>query len=220
VAKNSRKSRIRFAGHLESFSLVDLTLRNRHKDELVWIDDSQVIEGFLGLRNSIEQIALAALFCDISRIFLQESNPDPRVFDFLALALNSLNTGLPEMTFLTLDGLRLLGLLGYQIQMTKCPGCGKELTPGGEIIFSFELSSVIHTHCSNITGRRIAPISWETLTVIKKSFELQRESYSRLRLNRRGLTELTNIFKETLRHLMGFDTNTLQFIERMGILSP
>lgn len=220
IAKNSRKSRIRFAGHLETFSLVELSLRNRQKDEMVWIDDSYVIHGFLGVRKSVEQVAIATLFFDIARVFLQENNPDERVFDFLTLALGSLDKGLPELTFVTLDGLRLLGLLGFQLQLQGCAVCGRELKTGEDISYSHEMFSVAHTACLIESDNRNRSISWETLSVMRKSFELPRESYSRLRLNRNGLLELTSIFKDSLRHLMGYELNSLQFIERMKVLRP
>ena len=59
VAKNAKKSRIRFGGHLEPLSLVDFTLRPRKKDDLVWIDESQVIHGFLLIRSDIAKVARA-----------------------------------------------------------------------------------------------------------------------------------------------------------------
>ncbi len=220
VAKNSQKSRIRFAGHLEPLSLVELTLRNRQKDEMVWIDDSYVREGFLGLRESLSQIAVSMLFVDIARVFLQENNPDERVFDFLVDFLRTCNNGAPEKTFIILDGMYLLSLLGYQPQVLRCSSCGRELVTSEKAVFSYEHTGVVHSACIGESGAAITPMSWETLSVMRKALELPRESYSRLRLNKRGLMEISSIFKGILRYITGFEMNTLQFVEKMKILSP
>lgn len=219
VAKNSLKSRIRFAGHLEPLSLVELTLRNRQRDEMVWIDDSYVHEGFLGIRESLNQIAISTLFVDIARVFLQENNPDERVFDFLAQFLRTCNDGFPEKTFVLLDGIYLLSLLGYQPQVIRCSSCGKELVTSEEAVFSFEHTGVMHSACVGNSGSAITPMSWETISVIRKALELPRESYSRLRLNKRGLTELWEIFRGILLNITGYEMNTLHFVEKMRILT-
>ncbi|HMK33468.1 MAG TPA: DNA repair protein RecO, partial [Desulfomonilaceae bacterium] len=113
IAKNAKRSRVRFAGHLESFALVDLILRPRKKDDLVWIDESQVVRGFLGIRSNIAKVARAAYFLELASVFLPESNSDPAVFDFLQSFLESLDTSAPDPLRLMVDEIRLLGLLGY-----------------------------------------------------------------------------------------------------------
>ena len=117
VAKNAKKSRIRFGGHLEPLSLVDFTLRPRKKDDLVWIDESQVIRGFLLIRSDVAKVARAQYFLELCSVFLPEDHPDPVLFDFTLNFLESLEADLPNPVRLLLDEIRLLGILGYAAEV-------------------------------------------------------------------------------------------------------
>ncbi|MBI5251383.1 MAG: DNA repair protein RecO, partial [Desulfomonile tiedjei] len=147
IAKNAKKSRVRFGGHLETFSLVDLTLRPRKKDDLVWIDESQVIHGHIGIRSDIAKVTRAAYFLELASVFLPEDSPDADLFDFLHDFLDSLESGNPSSLCLLLDEIRLLGLLGYSPRFDVCTGCGKPLEPGQEGVFSPPLGGVCHRLC-------------------------------------------------------------------------
>jgi len=94
VAKNAKKSRVRFGGHLEPFSLVDLTIRSRQKDTMVWIDESQALHGFLGIRSDIKKVAQAAYFFELSyglcpRINRMRTFLNFSIFFFMSLKLRS-----------------------------------------------------------------------------------------------------------------------------------
>jgi DNA repair protein RecO (recombination protein O) len=69
VAKNSRKSRIRFGGHLEPLALTDLQLRARKRDSLVWIEDAQLTRGFLRIRADVRLCAAAVHLFEVASRF-------------------------------------------------------------------------------------------------------------------------------------------------------
>lgn len=92
IAKNSKKSRIRFGGNLEPFSVVELNLRRRKRDEFVWIDDAAIVRVFNNVRLEIEAFAWASYFLELASIFLAEAQPDERLFDFLEEFLSELDT--------------------------------------------------------------------------------------------------------------------------------
>jgi len=218
VAKNSRKSRVRFGGHLEPFSLVDLTLRQRKKDDLVWIDESHVVNGFLGIRPHIGKVALAAYFLELASIFQAEANADAELFDFLRTFLDTVETaGLNPVRFM-LDEIRLLGLLGYAPRFDACPLCGEGFQQGERALFSPNMGGAVHPECAR--GKELdLPLSPDTLALLRRGLELEGEAVSRLRLSKRGTVELRNLLSAFVRHLRGKEINSLLFLEKSGVWS-
>lgn len=214
VAKNSRKSRIRFGGHLEPFSLVDLSLRPRKKDELVWIDDSQVVKGFLGLRSDVGKIALASYFFEIALSFQPAEQPDENLFDFLANILESLEALPLNPVRSMLDEIRLLAILGYGPDFEQCPGCGLPVAKGEPAVFSPALGGAAHARCTVEYG--LNPVlSPGTLALVRRGLQMRGDAAKRLKLGRKGVQELRAALSAFVRFLRGREVNSLAFMEKM-----
>ena len=216
VAKNSRKSRVRFGGHLEPLSLVDLVLRSRRKDDLVWIDDSQVINGYLMMRAHVVRVSHAAYFLELASIFQGEEHPDPGLFDFLLMLLERLDVSPFNPLRSLLDEIRLLGLLGFAPGFEQCPTCGKPVEPGEEGVFSVSLGGTCHPGCFPQRDPSLT-LSPDTLAVVRRGLDLDEEPASRLRLGRKGLNELRASLSAFVRYLRGDAINSLLFLEKMGL---
>ncbi len=218
VAKNAKKSRVRFGGHLEPLSLVDLTLRPRRKDDLVWVGDSQVIRGFLGLRSDLGKIALASYFLEMCSLLMLEGNPDSRIFDFILEFLENLEKSDLHPERFLLDEIRLLGLLGHGPRFDTCVTCGEPIGPGEDALFSPGLGGVNHNACedSRATDLTLSP---DTLAFIRRGLELKGDAASRVRLNRKGLAELRRSLSSFVRHVRGQEIRSLVFLEKLRTLS-
>ncbi len=214
IAKNAKKSRIRFAGHLEPFSLADLILRTRKKDDLVWIDQSEVVNGFLRIRSDIARVAHAAYFLEMSSIFMGESQPDHALFDFLVHFLDTLDTQAPDRLHLIMEEIRLFSRLGYGPEFHICPVCGKEIEPGTEVLFSPDKGGVVHQQCIDLTAGNLV-VSPDTLAVVRRGLEVDAEVASRLRLKEKGIRELRSALSAFARHIRGREINSLLFLEQI-----
>jgi DNA repair protein RecO (recombination protein O) len=217
VAKNAKKSRVRFGGHLEPFSLVDLTLRQRKRDDLVWIEEAQVIHGHLGIRSSIAKVARAAYFLELASVLLPEDSPDPVLFDFLHDFLESLESANPTALSFLLEEIRLLGLLGYAPRFDACPVCGKTLERGIEGVFLPALGGVCHRACVPAGDLEKLAVSPGTLAVVRRGLELSSEAARRLRLNKHGQEELRRILSAFARYTRGGEISSLIFLETMDL---
>lgn len=215
IAKNSKRSRVRFGGHLEPLSVVDLALRQRKKDGLVWIDEAQVQRGFLGIRSEISRVALALYFLELASIFLPEDQSDPLVFDFVLGFLERLEEGQETAILSILDELRVLGLLGYAPRFDLCPACGKALTAGEEAVFSPTLGGACHLHCLAAGEDRSLLLSPATLAVVRRGLQVEMSVARRLRLHRNGIEEARRTLSAFVRHLRGEDVKSLSFLEKL-----
>ena len=216
VAKNARKSRVRFGGHLEPFSLVDLILRSRRKDDLVWIDESHVVNGFLSIRPDMAKVALAAYFLELASVFQGEGQPDHELFDFLQVFLETLETSQLNPVRFMLDEIRLLGRVGYAPRFDVCPACGHPITAGQEALFVLHRGGACHRHCVSTQEQGI-PLSPDTLALVRRGLQMESETSARLKLNRRGTDELRRALSAFVRHLRGKEINSLVFMEKTGL---
>ncbi|MDQ7781824.1 MAG: DNA repair protein RecO [Desulfomonilaceae bacterium] len=217
VAKNAKKSRVRFGGHLEPLALVDLSLRSRKRDDLVWIDEAQAMNGFLGIRADLSRVAKASYFSELGLIFLPEGHPEPAVFDFLIGFLESLQKADPGSLLFMLDEIQFLALLGYAPRFDVCPACGKPVDRGEDALFSGIHGGACHRGCLNDSEDRSLPLSPDTLAIIRKGLTVERGVVARLRLNSKGLQEMRQALSAFVRSLRGAEIKSLFFLEEMRL---
>ena len=123
-ARGALRKSSRTAAATQQLTWSELTLfGNRGK----WtVNEGSVIEGFAGLRQDIQLLALGSYFAECLEAFAVEEQPDPRL---LQLGLNSLyalseNLGEPEKIKAAFE-LRLMCLAGFQPNVQGCAVCGK-----------------------------------------------------------------------------------------------
>lgn len=217
VAKNARKSRVRFGGHLEPLTLVDLSLRPRKRDNLVWIDDAQLVRGYTKIRTDLFRLAWCSYLLELSSLLLPEANPDPDVFDFLARLLELLESSDPSVLHLLLEEIHLLGLLGYAPRLDLCLVCGKTLDPGQDALFSASKGGLCHLACMAAQTEIDVRLSPNTLAAVKRGLDAGPRVVERIRLGKKGRTELRQALSAFVRFLRGEDINSLVFLEKMGM---
>lgn len=220
IAKNSKKSRVRFGGNLESYTIVDLNLRHRKRDDFVWIDDAAILRAFTNIRLDVEVFARASYFLEITSIFSPESSPDERLFDFMEDFLSQLDSSKPNPSLLMLQEIELLGLLGYSPTLNVCPICSKSFSVNEGGVFSLDSGGVCHASCSRNRIDQHLALSPDTLTLLRKASELEKSLRNRLRLNSKGQTELRKALSSFVRWLRGADIKSLRFMETMGLVYP
>lgn len=216
VAKNAKKSRVRFGGHLEPLSLADLTIRSRRKDDMVWIEEAQVLHGFLGIRSDVKKVAQATYFLELCSVLLPENQPDPELFEFLNFLLYHLEAFRLKPVRCLLEEIRLLGKLGYGPRFDVCPGCGKAISASQTAVFSLSMGGVSHLECLAGTDPRDLVLSPATVALVRRGLEIQGQSADRLELSRRGQGELRRALSAFAKQLRGKELNSLIFLERIG----
>ncbi len=123
-ARGALRKSSRTAAATQQLTWSELTLfGNRGK----WtVNEGSVVEGFSGLRQDIERLALGSYFAECLEAFAVEDQPDPAL---LQLGLNSLyalseNLGEPAKLKAAFE-LRLMCLAGFQPDVQACAVCAK-----------------------------------------------------------------------------------------------
>ncbi|MDD3473012.1 MAG: DNA repair protein RecO [Syntrophaceae bacterium] len=217
IAKNSKKSRVRFGGNIEPYTIVDLTLRHRKRDDFVWIDDASVIRSFNRIRLDMGAFAQASYFLELASIFSPESSPDEKLFDFIEDFLTQLNEGKIDKSLVLIKEIEILGLLGYSPTINVCPVCSKifDTKEGG--VFSLEAGGICHLACVGSKFDQQLSLSPETLILLRTAFTMERNLRYRLRLNTKGRMELRKVLSSFVRWLRGADIMSLRFIENLSL---
>ena len=214
IAKNARKSRIRFAGRLEPLSIVELNLRTRKKDDLVWIDDSEMIEAYPNIRSDPVRLAWSTYFLEIAYLLLAEAHPEPHIFDLTHEFLERLDKIVPPVFILILHEIRLLAVIGYGPRFDSCPVCGKAFEPSDRAMFSPLFGGACHLSCVPDPQSRDVELSPSTLAIVRRGLQTDPETAKRLRLSNAGQKELRAALSHFVRYLRSGEVNSLVFLEK------
>jgi DNA repair protein RecO (recombination protein O) len=214
IAKNARKSRIRFAGRLEPLSIVELNLRTRKKDDLVWIDDSEMIRAYSNIRSDPVRVAWSTYFLEICYLLLAEAHPEPHIFDLTHEFLEKLDQSLPPVFIMLLHEIRLLAVVGYGPRFDSCPVCGLPFKPSDRAVFSPLFGGACHLSCVPDPQSWDVELSPSTLAIIRRGLQTDSETAKRLRLSKTSQKEVRAALSQFVRYLRGGEVNSLLFLEK------
>jgi DNA repair protein RecO (recombination protein O) len=186
-AKGSRKISSKLASHLEPFAVSEiLVVRGRYQDIVAGVERQRA---FAGLRRDWQKTSLACDALQCVDICTREQQSDLGLFRELEQWLGGLEASpVPSITragFLrSAFALRLLSLLGYRPELSRCLGCRGSLVPGGYRWHGLKGGTV----CRGCTER--SPERWfaardlcdESLKLLRLSLESDVERLFRIRL--------------------------------------
>lgn len=145
-ARGVMRSGSKLAAACQFLTFSDMTL---YENGGKWyVKEAQTIEQFLGLREDIADLALAAYFAELLETVSDEDSPNSQM---LSLGLNSLfalsrKLYRPEHIKAAFE-LRLMCLSGYEPSLDYCPACGSDdiKTP----VFSTMGGTVLCSNCGS-----------------------------------------------------------------------
>lgn len=195
VAKGTRRTQSRLAGHLEPFSRTSLLIAKGRNLDIV--TQASLIEPFKHLRANEALIAYAGYFADLVDQFTVEGQESHRAYDLFIESLAELDQDLDPFVISTYFELAMLALMGFQPEIYKCIGCGRDLTPE---INGFSLAGgVLCPDC-----RAVEPRAEDISVNALKYFRLLERGNLRTALRLRLAPELRREIDHLLRGYVGF----------------
>lgn len=151
VAKGALRTKSRFMGRLEPFSLVSLIVFGKEKTELYSLNSSDIVEPFMALRSGLDAISLAYVSAELVDLCQRERDVNKHGFSALLSLWRSLNSnvdrGKPQgKLLLRLFELKYLASIGFAPMMTHCIDCNKQLR-GAEAGFNALKGGVVCINC-------------------------------------------------------------------------
>ncbi len=205
VAKGVRKPRSRKAGHLEPFTRVELLLA--YGRDLPIVTQAEARDVYLALREDLVRVGYASYIIELLDRFTYEEGENIALYRLLSETLSRLNGEAQPAFAVRYYEIRLLDLVGFRPQLTRCVNCGKEIIAEDQY-FSFEKGGVFCPECG---GKEpgVRPVSMPALRILR---HFQRSMYGEAQRAR-----LSSAVDQELETLMGY---YLTYLLERGLNSP
>ncbi len=149
VAKGVRKTKSRFGGRLEPFTVIEAVLYEGR--ELDTITQVEVVDAFPRLREDLDALTIAGIMAELIDQVLFEDEPTPDLFNLLRRALAALERGHRGADLITLFFLRVADHLGLAPALDTCAACGSP----DDLRFSIEAGGAICAGCAPASAEQL-----------------------------------------------------------------
>lgn len=215
IAKGSRKTTSRKAGHLELFNHVSLLVAQARSWDI--ITESVTVESFLKLRGDLDSISRAAYICELVDAFTAEDDEYEAVWELLLLGLRNLDGGPGGVAeadlFLRWFELQLLRLMGFQPELFVCLGCGEGLQPV-ENFLHLNAGGVFCPQCGR-TMQGAEPVNVLTLKILRHIARNQWDALNGLQLTHASAMAVESVLQRYLVTVLEHRLKSSDFIHRL-----
>ena len=111
--------------------------------------ESMVIRSNAEIAGDLTHMSAGSLILELVRELVQESDPDPRLFDLVTEALGTLSKtheSNPDTVALCVL-LRVLALSGFAVGVNKCIACDRKVPAGKRVLFDIGRGGVVCRDC-------------------------------------------------------------------------
>lgn len=144
VAKGVRKLHSRKAGHLEPFTRVKLMLA-RGRD--FWIvTQAETVDAYLPMREDLLRTAYASYVIELLDRFTYEEGENRVLYQLLVDTLERISYLPDAFPAVRYYEIRLLDLLGFRPELTRCVRCEREIQPEDQF-FDAAMGGVLCPRC-------------------------------------------------------------------------
>jgi DNA repair protein RecO (recombination protein O) len=216
IGKGAKRSRRRFPGSLELFSLVSFNGFIKNPLALTRIDECQVIEPFLAIQDDLRSYFCGCYFLEIVNRCCAERQANKAFFNLLNDIFTFLTTVPHNRNFncrIRLFELQIITLLGFKPQLSCCLDCGKELDKGRFFHFSPQTGGLV---CETCQPRHPASftVSRGTINMLNEAHRLDNELRNKLNFTPQVEHESAKLCRALLRWHSGCEFKSLKILER------
>jgi DNA repair protein RecO (recombination protein O) len=130
IAKGAKRSRRRFPGALELFSLLEVRLVAPPRSALMRLEAARLYHPLEGLSGDLLRFAVACHFVELLDRLTADGERNPELFGFAAGLLDVLRGERADRLLALLVLIKTLARLGYRPQLLACAVCGSALRGG------------------------------------------------------------------------------------------
>jgi DNA repair protein RecO (recombination protein O) len=213
IAKNARKSRRRFSGRLELFSILHPELSLPKSGALPVLQEVRLLEPLENLRTDFIRMGYAAYWSEILCLWLEEAAPQPKLYGLFQEMLRGLHGGVDSPDVLSLIcQLGFLTLAGLSPGLDTCGGCGAALgeTRAGRIRFDYGRGRILCGTCAPIS--RVHPMAPGTVKTLSWLQGKDTASARRMQFSREARQEGLAFLESFVAFHLGRDFRSLKYL--------
>ena len=199
IAKGIRKTDSKLGGILETINLVSAVFYYKSSRNIQLLKECDLINSFLKTRDNLEKTSIAYAILELLNRTIVEEEPNERLFFLLTEIMGNLNEGSKNlMNFYWYFVLKILDILGFNINFRKCIRCGKNIL-SKEVYFVIKKGGVFCKRCSESFDVDI-DISPETFKILGKLQEISLSSVCNIMPSRISAREINEILHRFMRY--------------------
>jgi len=196
VAKGARKTKSKFGGTLEPFTVADMMFYEGKSLDI--IQQAEIIMSFKEIRADLEKLKYGSVLLELIDKVGQEREESYDSFSLLLAALQCLKDAAGNYrTLLTVFQLKLMVILGYRPHLSRCPACAGPLPEASEqAYFSLKYGGLLCDGCLPRDPEAVA-VSPETRAHIEQALDTPLARWQELDFNAdnvKGIARLTEMF--------------------------
>jgi len=202
IAKGVRKPQAKLAGHLENFTLSNISVAKTRG--MGKITGATAENNFSRVKNNFELLIEAFKASEILNRLVKEEERDERIFKLFLEYLKSMDNKSAAADVSILPNLltqgfifKLFDYLGYKIEANICVNCGKPFYREGNY-FSAERGGILCGNCAAGFKNRIKTNA-NAIKIIRIFFKNNIKSLAKLRVEPKDINNLRIISQEFFR---------------------
>jgi DNA repair protein RecO (recombination protein O) len=218
IAKGARRSRRRFPGTLEIFSVLRLQLVDSPRASLMRLDAASLELGFEGLVRDLGRYAIACQLLEILDRFTGEQESNSALFRFACGVLGVLEEERPDRLLALLVATKTLARLGYRPVLAECVVCGTPLEdPDAQVAFAARHGGAVCLRCADAEDPRVPAGLLLALEVGIRSPLRERAG---LGLGERAVRTAELLTERFFRFHVGFELRSAGFLREIVQFAP
>lgn len=217
IAKFAKKSKKRFAGVLELFSLIEVVAATGKRRGLPVLQEAALKSPYSAIRNDITKTAYASYWCDLVYNWLEENQKQTQIYYLLKHVLGALDQDAADAAELSaLFQVRLLFLSGHRPNLRHCARCrkGLETIETHQVVFDMTKGAILCPECTSGSGGRIR-LSKGTIKQLIWFENEDLKKASRVRFGTQALKESIELLEAFVPYILGIQPRSLKFLKQI-----
>jgi DNA repair protein RecO (recombination protein O) len=220
-ASGARRSTKRFAGTLDLFNHLRVSLHRRRGVAIGRLEQAVLVHHYAPLRSDSGRFALACYLLELLDRLAPEGGVRgdmQRLFRFALDSFEAISSHRPDVALRTILELRALDALGVRPELRRCVGCSRDLADE-RVGFHVADGGPV---CSACAERRsgVLPVHLGTLRALERALALEVAQLDRLILSESTTREARQVVGRFQRYHVGIELRSQRFLDRMGLGGP
>ncbi len=217
IANSAKKSKKRFVGILELFSVLDIVISHSRRNGLAVLAEAELSQPFDKIRNDIVKTAYASYWAELINKWLEEKDKQTSLYKLLYYVLHQLDqNAMPKEYLSILFQIRFVKSAGLRPNLGECYICGLELDKIADSIINFDIKrgGII---CNNCRQGSTKQFSFSKGT-IKQLLWIERgniQKASRIRFTKQALKEGLKFLETFVPYHMENELKSLNFLKQI-----
>lgn len=215
IGKGAKRSRKRFSGRLELFSLVRFTGFAKPGINLSRIDECELLDPFENIQYQPQSFFSGCYFLEIINRCCPEFQANRQIFTLLTefFGFLTMPAGRNFACQVRLFELQIIALLGFAPLLDYCLGCRNKASRD-TLFFDPEAGGLICGSCHHRYPRAF-PISPGTIAILNKFLQVDNNLRTKLNFTPRIMDETARLCRSLLRWHTGQEFKSLKYLDML-----